>query len=156
MESLSCCTRQTTLISQTKSSTHSTSPVVLQLRPRSLRQVRPSRRRQQEQRNPDLPPGISKIHARLNSRVSFFVQMKSSAGTPMVLSCCERSESVFSKSIPNNEMHDHDPARVLDRFVRRGLAGNAQQRTGWEFSGVAAPARVISLWVVRSDRGYWR
>src|SRR5262249_30697916 len=71
MESLSCCTRQTTLISQTKSSTHSTSPVVLQLRPRSLRQVRPSRRRQQEQRNPDLPPGISKIHARLNSRVFF-------------------------------------------------------------------------------------
>jgi hypothetical protein len=81
--------------------------------------------------------------------------MKSSAGTPMVVSSCDRPENVFSNPTPINEMRDYDPARILDRFVRCGLAGNTQQRTGWEFSGVAASARVISLRVVWSDRGYW-
>jgi hypothetical protein len=81
--------------------------------------------------------------------------MKSSADTPMVVSSCGRPENVFSKSIPNNEMRDHDPARLLDRFVRCGLEGNTQQRTGWQLSGVATSARVLSLRVVWSDRGYW-
>ena len=52
----------------------------------------------------------------------------------MVVSSCEPPENVFSIPIPNNEMRDYDPARVLDRFVRCGLAGNTQQRAGWEFS----------------------
>jgi hypothetical protein len=81
--------------------------------------------------------------------------MKSSAATQMIVSSCEPPENVLSKSIPNNKMRDHDPARLLDRFVRCGLAGNTQQRTSWEFSGVAASARVLSLRVVWSDRGYW-
>jgi hypothetical protein len=60
--------------------------------------------------------------------------MKSSAGTPMVVSSCEPPENVFSKSIANNEMRDSDPARVRVRFIRCGLAGNTQQGAGWEFS----------------------
>jgi len=79
--------------------------------------------------------------------------MKSQAGTAMVVSSCEPPENVFSIPIPNNELRDYDPARVLDRFVRCGLADNTQQGAGWEFSRVAPSARVLSLRVVWSDRG---
>ena len=49
--------------------------------------------------------------------------MKSPAGKAMVVSSCEPPENVFSIPIPNNEMRDSDPARVLDRFVRFGWSG---------------------------------
>src|SRR5262249_15804096 len=80
--------------------------------------------------------------------------MKSHAGTPMVVSRCEPPENVFSTRIPNNAMRDYDPARVLDRFPRSGLAGNTQQRGGWEFSGVTPSACGLSLRVVWTDRGH--
>jgi hypothetical protein len=79
--------------------------------------------------------------------------MKSHLGTPMVVSNCEPPENVFSTRIPNNDMRDYDPARVLDQFTCRGLAGNTQQRPGWEFSGIAPFACILSLRVVWSDRG---
>jgi hypothetical protein len=60
--------------------------------------------------------------------------MKSLAGTPMVVSSSEPPENAFSIPIPNNELRVYNPARVLDRFVRCRLAGNTQQRAGWEFS----------------------
>ena len=52
----------------------------------------------------------------------------------MVVSSCEPPKNVFPIPTPNNEMRDYDPARVFDRFVRGGLAGNTQQRAAWEFS----------------------
>src|SRR5215211_924225 len=82
--------------------------------------------------------------------------MKSHAGTPILASSCEPPENVFSISIPNNELRDYDTARVLDRFDRGGLAGNTQQRAGWEFFGVAPSACVLSLRVVWSHCGHWR
>jgi len=78
--------------------------------------------------------------------------MKSRVGTAMVVSSCELPEDV--SQIPNSEMRDYAPARVLEWFVRRGLAGNTQQGTGWELPGVATSARVLSLWLVWSDRGH--
>src|SRR5919198_128970 len=81
--------------------------------------------------------------------------MKSCGGTPMIVSSCEPPENVFSIRIPNNMCHC-DPASVLHRFVRRGLAGNTQQRAGWEFSRVTPSARVLSLRMVWSDRSHRR
>src|SRR5215467_8271064 len=74
----------------------------------------------------------------------------------MVVSSCELPENVFPNPDPNDEVRDCDPACVLDRFIRCGLAGNAQQRAGWKFSGVAPSARVLSFWMVGTDRGCWR
>src|SRR4029077_9800327 len=88
------------------------------------------------------------------TRVYFFVRMKSAADTPMVVSSCEPPKNVFPIPISNNDMRDHDPGSVFDRFVRCGLAGNTQQRAAWEFSRVASPARVLSLRLVRSDSGH--
>src|SRR5205085_12693244 len=82
------------------------------------------------------------------------VPMNSSAGTPMIVRSCEPPQDVSSMPIPDNEMGDYDPARVLDRFVRCGLAGNTEQRASGEFSRVAPSARVLSLRMVWSHRGH--
>jgi len=68
--------------------------------------------------------------------------MKLPAGTPMVVSSCEPPRECFFDPTPNNDMRDYDSAARLDRFVRCGLAGNAQQRAPWEFSRVAPAACV--------------
>jgi hypothetical protein len=77
--------------------------------------------------------------------------MKSPVGTAMVVISCELPENDFR--IPNSEICDYAPAGVLERFIRCGLAGNTQQGAGWKFPGVATFARVLSLWLVWSDRG---
>ena len=80
--------------------------------------------------------------------------MKSGAGTPIVVSSREPPKHVCSKQISTNNLRGRDPAGVFRCFAGGELAGDAEQRTGWEFSGASPAESVVSFRVVWIDRSH--